>query len=85
MAALVNLFKMFDKLDDIVYEPVKMVCDLCRQPIRNAEAANERKKMETEEIDIAIDLIIENYGKDLKKEEFFKVICDVLILIPLQY
>ena len=25
MAALVNLFKMFDKLDDIVYEPVKMV------------------------------------------------------------
>lgn len=44
MAALVNLFKMFDKLDDIVYEPVKMVCDLCRQPIRNAEAANERKK-----------------------------------------
>ena len=27
MAALVNLFKMFDKLDDIVYEPVKMVCD----------------------------------------------------------
>ena len=48
MAALVNLFKMFDKLDDIVYEPVKMVCDLCRQPIRNAEAANERKKMETE-------------------------------------
>ena len=48
MAALVNLFKMFDKIDDIVYEPVKMVCDLCRQPIRNAEAANERKNMETE-------------------------------------
>lgn len=48
MAVLVNLFKKFDKLDDIVYEPIKMVCDLCRQPIKNAEATNERKKMETE-------------------------------------
>lgn len=48
MAVLVKLFKMFDKLDDIVYEPVKMICDVCRQPLKNADAANERKMKETE-------------------------------------
>lgn len=47
MGAL-GFLKMFDKLDDIVYEPVKVICDACRQPLKNMDAANERKKMETE-------------------------------------
>ncbi len=43
-----KFLNMFDKLDDIVYEPVKVVCDAFRQPLKNMDAANERKKMETE-------------------------------------
>jgi hypothetical protein len=39
---------MLDKLDDIVYEPVKLVCDGLRQPLKQIDAANERKKMEME-------------------------------------
>ena len=27
-----KFLNMFDKLDDIVYEPVKVVCDAFRQP-----------------------------------------------------
>lgn len=43
-----GFLKMFDKLDDIIYEPVKVVCDALRQPLKNIDAGNERKKIELE-------------------------------------
>lgn len=39
-----GLLNMFDKLDDIVYEPIKVVCDYLRQPARAMEMHIEVKK-----------------------------------------
>lgn len=41
-----KIFGMFDKLDDIVYEPIKLVCDALRQPLKQIDAHNEKKKAE---------------------------------------
>ena len=37
---------MFDKVDDIVYEPVKLMCDALRQPLKQIDAHNEKSKAE---------------------------------------
>lgn len=41
-----KIFGMFDKVDDIVYEPVKLVCDALRQPLKQIDAHNEKAKAE---------------------------------------
>lgn len=41
-----KIFGMFDKVDDIVYEPIKLMCDTLRQPLKQIEAHNEKKKAE---------------------------------------
>ncbi len=41
-----KIFGMFDKVDDIVYEPIKLVCDALRQPLKKVEAHNEKLKVE---------------------------------------
>lgn len=38
------LLDMFDKLDDIVYEPVRVVCDYLREPIKAVDAHIETRK-----------------------------------------
>ncbi len=43
-----NFLNMFDKLDDIVYEPVRLVCDALRQPLKNIDAKNARLDKELE-------------------------------------
>ena len=43
-----KMLGMFDKLDDIVYEPVHLVCDALRQPLKNADAKNARQDKELE-------------------------------------
>ena len=37
---------MFDKIDDIVYEPMKLICDVLRQPLKQIDVHNERKNAE---------------------------------------
>ena len=44
--AITKIFGMFDKIDDIVYEPVKLVCDVLRQPLKQIDAHNEKAKAE---------------------------------------
>lgn len=44
--AIGKIFGMFDKVDDIVYEPIKLVCDTLRQPIKQIDIYNEKKKAE---------------------------------------
>lgn len=44
-----KIFGMFDKIDDIVYEPVKLVCDVLRQPLKQVEVHNEKSKAEHEQ------------------------------------
>ena len=45
---LTKLLGMFDKLDDIVYEPVHLVCDAFRQPLKNMDANNVCRDKELE-------------------------------------
>lgn len=45
---LTKFMRMFDKLDDIIYEPVRLVCDALRQPLKNADAKNARQDKELE-------------------------------------
>lgn len=47
--ALTKIFGMFDKIDDIVYEPVKLVCDVLRQPLKQIDAHNEKAKAENDQ------------------------------------
>lgn len=54
-----KILGMFDKIDDIVYEPVHLLCDVMRQPLNQVELRNERKKAAYEQ-----DLL-----KELKKFE----------------
>lgn len=44
-----KIFGMFDKVDDIVYEPIKLVCDTLRQPLKQIDAHNEKRKAEQEQ------------------------------------
>ena len=37
---------MFDKIGDIVYEPVKLVCDAFRQPLKQIDNHNKKKNAE---------------------------------------
>lgn len=41
-----KIFGMFDKIDDIVYEPLKLVCDTLRQPLKQIDVYNDKKKAE---------------------------------------
>ena len=41
---VVKILGMFDKLDDIIYEPLHLVCDACRQPLKQLDLHNEKVK-----------------------------------------
>lgn len=44
--AIGKIFGMFDKVDDIVYEPLHLLCDCLRQPLKQIDAHNEKVKAE---------------------------------------
>lgn len=62
---IIKFLKMFDKVDDIVYEPIKAVCDGFRQPLKQLDAATERKKMELNHI---LEMEMKQLGIDLDAE-----------------
>lgn len=41
-----KILGMFDKVDDIVYEPIHLLCDALRQPLKQIDTHNERTKAE---------------------------------------
>lgn len=43
-----KIFGMFDKIDDIIYAPIKLVCDAIRQPLKQIDVYNEKRKAEHE-------------------------------------
>lgn len=47
--AIRKIFGMFDKVDDIIYEPIKLMCDTVRQPLKQIDVHNDKKKMEHEQ------------------------------------
>lgn len=44
-----GFLNMFDKLDDIVYEPVNLICDALRRPLDMLDKHNQKKMMEFEQ------------------------------------
>lgn len=42
------MLEVFDKLDDIVFEPVKAICDWIREPLKGREDKRQNKKMQLE-------------------------------------
>lgn len=60
-----RVFGMFDKVDDIVYEPIKLVCDALRQPLKQVDVHNEKKKAEREQ---ELRKQIERFEVDLELE-----------------
>lgn len=71
-----KIFGMFDKIDDIIYEPVKLVCDVFRQPLKKDDLRNNLKK-EKEEQELKKQL--EEFEADLearKKEREMQLSAD---------
>lgn len=58
-----KIFGMFDKIDDIVYEPIKLVCDALRQPLKQIDCNNEKKKAEHE---LALQMQLKKFEVDLE-------------------
>lgn len=70
VAAVGKIFGMFDKVDDIIYEPVKLLCDVMRQPLKQVDAHNERVNDEHKQ-KLAMDLkkFEEDIELDKKRRE----------------
>ncbi|HRU98525.1 MAG TPA: hypothetical protein P5092_13965 [Ruminococcus sp.] len=64
--AIGKIFGMFDKIDDIVYEPVKLLCDALRQPLKQVDLKNEKNKAEHEQ---SLKMELEKFEADLEQEK----------------
>lgn len=65
-----KIFGMFDRVDDIVYEPVKLICDALRQPLKQIDANNERKEAEhNQELEMQLKKFEEDLELDRKQRE----------------
>jgi len=62
---ILKFFEMFDKVDDIVYEPIKAICDGFRQPLKQLDAATERKKIE---LNHKLEMEMKQFGVDLEAD-----------------
>lgn len=68
--AVSKIFGMFDKVDDIVYEPVKLICDAIRQPLRAAEDIHTQKlEMKLKEFETNLELERKEREMKLTAEE----------------
>lgn len=64
--AIGKFLGMFDKVDDIVYEPIKLVCDTLRQPLKQVDVHNEKKKMDHEQ---ELKMQLEKFEADLELDK----------------
>ena len=68
--AVTKIFGMFDRIDDIIYEPVRLVCDTLRQPIKQIYIHNEKKIKEYEQkLMKELEEFENNLDLDKKKKE----------------
>lgn len=63
---ILSFLGMFDKVDDIVYEPVKAICEGFKQPFKQIDAATERKKIE---LNHKLEMEMKQMGVDLEVEK----------------
>lgn len=65
-----KILGMFDKVDDIVYEPIHLLCDALRQPLKQIDAHNERTKAEyTKELEMRLKRFETDLELDRKRRE----------------
>lgn len=64
--AIGKIFGMFDRVDDIVYEPIKLVCDALRQPLKQVDVHNEKNKKEHEQ---ELKIQLEKFEADLELDK----------------
>lgn len=58
MGVAEKIFGMFDKVDDIIYEPIKLICDTLRYPLNKFTESNKQEfemKLKKFEADLEID------------------------------
>lgn len=60
-----KILGLFDKIDDIVYEPIKLVCDTLRQPLKQIDCHNKKKMAEHEQ---ELKMQIEKFEADLEMD-----------------
>jgi len=60
-----KIFGMFDRVDDIIYEPIKLVCDALRQPLKQIDASNVRRQKEQEQ---ELQIKLRQFEADLEHE-----------------
>jgi hypothetical protein len=65
MAFFSNVLGMFDKLDDIIYEPIKLVTDWAREPLRTRE---HHRAKETEEHNLKLEIERQKLQHKLEQE-----------------
>lgn len=64
--AVTKIFGMFDKVDDIIYEPIKLVCDVLHQPLKQIDAHNEKTKAEHAQM---LEKELKQFEADLEHEK----------------
>lgn len=65
-----KIFGMFDRIDDIVYEPVKLICDALRQPLINNELKNDKTRAEhNQQLEIQLKKFEADLELDRKRRE----------------
>ena len=65
-----KIFGMFDKVDDIIYEPLHLLCDAMRQPLKQIDINNEKRLAEhKQELDIKLKQFEVDLELDRKERE----------------
>lgn len=66
-----DIFGMFDKVDDIILEPIKLVCDALHQPLKHLDAGIEKRKEQAElENKMAYERFIQEMDERQKENSF---------------
>jgi sll1241 protein len=71
-----KIFGMFDKVDDIIYEPLHLLCDALRQPLKQIDINNEKRLAEHKQ---DLDIKLKQFEVDLeldRKEREMKLSLD---------
>jgi hypothetical protein len=73
---ILDFFGMFDKVDDIIYEPIKMVCDALRQPLKQPKKSALNK--------IFYKIKLPRQGRSFERQFLFllKSLCKTVISLP---
>lgn len=59
-----QIFGMFDKVDDIILEPIKLLCDVLRQPLKQIDYYNDKNRTEQEQ---TLKIEYEHFQADLEQ------------------